>query len=157
MSLAKSFFLNHTNFGKFRVHLIHVFKNKKLLFKNICENTCRWKNMLKYINYHLKTENGWLKTQTKHPLNSITNVKDAWARDVRPTLPLHAIINVTFSCQALFYFIFFSENKMKWWNHCNIYMSDPDPYMSTVSWYICWFWISIYDGKMSGVGNILAF
>ena len=28
----------------------------------ICENICKWKNILKYINYHLKTENGWLKT-----------------------------------------------------------------------------------------------
>ena len=42
----------------------------------------------------------------------MTNVKDAWARAAKPTLPLHAIINVTFSCQALFYFIFFQ--RIKW-------------------------------------------
>ena len=58
------------------------------------------------MKYYLKTENDWLKTQTKHPPNSVTNVKYAWARAVRPTLPLHAIINVTFSFQALFFFFF---------------------------------------------------
>ena len=48
--------------------LICVFKNWKLLFKNIFENMCRWKNVLKYVKCYLKTENGYLKIQTKHPL-----------------------------------------------------------------------------------------
>ena len=46
-----------------------LFKNWKLLFKNICENTCGWKSVLKYMKCCLKTENGCLKTQTKYPLN----------------------------------------------------------------------------------------
>ena len=29
----------------FRVHLVHMFKNWKLLFENIYENTCGWKNV----------------------------------------------------------------------------------------------------------------
>ena len=51
-----------------RARLVCVFKNWKLLFKNICENTCGWKNTLKCMKYCLKTENGCLETQTKHPL-----------------------------------------------------------------------------------------
>ena len=43
-----------------------------------------------------------------------------------PIINLNAIINITFSCQALFYILFFSENKMKW-NHSSIYIS-------TISW-----------------------
>ena len=27
------------------IRLVHVFKNWKLLFKNFCENTCKWKNV----------------------------------------------------------------------------------------------------------------
>ena len=53
---------------KFRVRLVHVFKNWKLLFKNFYENTCGWKSMWKYVKYHLKTENYCLETLTKHPL-----------------------------------------------------------------------------------------
>ena len=49
-----------------------LFKNWKLLFKNICENTCGWKSVLKCIKCCLKTKNGCLKTQTKHPLNLST-------------------------------------------------------------------------------------
>ena len=48
--------------------LVHVFKNWKLLFENICKNTCGWKSTLKCINCYLKTENNCLKIQTKHPL-----------------------------------------------------------------------------------------
>ena len=40
-----------------------------MLFKNICENTCGWKSVLKCVKCCLKTENGCLKTQTKHPRN----------------------------------------------------------------------------------------
>ena len=29
----------------FRVRLVYVFKNWKLLFENICENTCEWKSV----------------------------------------------------------------------------------------------------------------
>ena len=54
-----------------RARLVHVFKNWKLLFENICENTCRWKSALKYMKCCLKTENGCLKIQTKHPLNNL--------------------------------------------------------------------------------------
>ena len=50
-----------------RARLVHVFKNWKLLFENIYENTCEWKNALKWIKCCLKTKNGCLKTQTKHP------------------------------------------------------------------------------------------
>ena len=48
--------------------LIYVFKNWKLLFKNIYKNICWWKNVWKYIKYCLKIENDCLKTQTKHLL-----------------------------------------------------------------------------------------
>ena len=51
-----------------RARLVHVFKNWKLLFENICGNTCGWKNALKCVKCCLKTENSCLKTQTKHPL-----------------------------------------------------------------------------------------
>ena len=50
-----------------RTRLVHVFKNWKLLFENICENTCGWKSVWKYVWYCLKTENYCLKSQTKHP------------------------------------------------------------------------------------------
>ena len=52
-----------------RARLVYVFKNWKLLFENIYGNTYGWKNVLKYVKCCLKTENGCLKTQTKHPLN----------------------------------------------------------------------------------------
>ena len=39
-----------------------------MLFENICENTCGWKSALKCVKCCLKTENGCLKSQTKHPL-----------------------------------------------------------------------------------------
>ena len=38
-----------------------------MLFKNICENTYGWKNILKYVKCCLKSKNGCLKIQTKHP------------------------------------------------------------------------------------------
>ena len=46
--------------------LVCVFKNWKLLFKNIYENMCGWKSVSKYVKCCLKTENDCLKTQTKH-------------------------------------------------------------------------------------------
>ena len=49
--------------------LVHVFKNLKLLFENICKNTCGCKNALKYVKCDLKTEKCCLKTQTKHRLS----------------------------------------------------------------------------------------
>ena len=58
----------------FGVRLVCMFKNWKLLFKNICENTCGWKSVLKCIKYCLKTENGCLKTQIKHPLDCLNFV-----------------------------------------------------------------------------------
>ena len=39
-----------------------------MLFKNICRNTCGWKSTLKCVKCCLKTENGCLKSLTKHPL-----------------------------------------------------------------------------------------
>ena len=45
-----------------RARLVCVFKNWKLLFKNICENTCGWKSVLKYVKHCLKTKNCCLKT-----------------------------------------------------------------------------------------------
>ena len=50
-----------------RARLVHVFKKWKLLFENFCENTCGWKSALKCVKCCLKTENGCLKTSTKHP------------------------------------------------------------------------------------------
>ena len=48
-----------------RVRLVHVFKNWKLVFENIYENTCGWKSALKYVKCCLKTKNDCLKSQTK--------------------------------------------------------------------------------------------
>ena len=52
-----------------RARLVYVFKNWKLLFKNFCRNTCRWKSVWKYVKYCLKIENCCLETLTKHPPN----------------------------------------------------------------------------------------
>ena len=52
----------------FTTRLVYVFKNWKLLFKNIYKNTYRWKNVWKYVKCYLKTKNDCLKIQTKHPL-----------------------------------------------------------------------------------------
>ena len=57
----------HASGQKNRGRLVYVFKNWKLLFENICGNTCGWKSALKYVKCCLKTENGCLKTLTKHP------------------------------------------------------------------------------------------
>ena len=54
---------------RLRVRLVCMFKNWKLLFKNICENTCGWKSVLKCVKCCLKIKNCCLKTQTKHHLN----------------------------------------------------------------------------------------
>ena len=43
-------------------------KNWKLLFANICENTCGWKSVWKYVKCCLKNKNCCLKIQTKHSL-----------------------------------------------------------------------------------------
>ena len=40
-----------------------------MLFENIYGNSYGWKSAFKCVKCCLKTENGWLKTQTKHPLN----------------------------------------------------------------------------------------
>ena len=79
---------------KLMVRLIHVFKNWKLLFKNICGNTCGWKSVWKCVKCYLKTENNCLKTQTKHPLTcwyySIENCQ-FWGRE--SGLKFGAILN----------------------------------------------------------------
>ena len=49
-------FWNLFFFLELRFHLVYVFKNWKLLFKNICKNTCEWKSTLKCVKYCLKTE-----------------------------------------------------------------------------------------------------
>ena len=56
------------SYGRLRVRLVHVFENWKLLFENICGNTCGWKSVWEYVKYCLKTKNCCLKIQTKHPL-----------------------------------------------------------------------------------------
>ena len=61
---------------RLRARLVYVFKNLKLLFKNICENTYEWKSVLKCVKYYLKTENGWLNIQTKHPLKLSLKIKN---------------------------------------------------------------------------------
>ena len=73
--------------------LIYVFKNWKLLFKNIYKNICWWKNMWKYIKYCLKTENDCLKTQTKHPPEGL-------GKDVVPALNC-VDVRVTYKTEAL--------------------------------------------------------
>ena len=60
-----------------RARLVCVFKNWKLLFKNIYGNTCGWKSVLKCVKCYLKTKNGCLKIQTKHPLNNSKSMKTA--------------------------------------------------------------------------------
>ena len=73
------FFFFEQNNGVVKARLVCVFKNWKLLFKNIYGNTCGWKSVLKYVKCCLKTENGCLKTQTKHPLrNSTPNSQIKW-------------------------------------------------------------------------------
>ena len=42
-----------------------------MLFENIYENTCGWKSALKCVKYCLKTENGCLRSQTKHPITAL--------------------------------------------------------------------------------------
>ena len=64
------------NESRFMTRLVCMFKNWKLLFKNIFENMCGWKSMLKYIKCCLKTENSCLKTQIKHPLIVLVLVLD---------------------------------------------------------------------------------
>ena len=59
---------NKSELATLRVRLVYVFKNWKMLFENIYENTCGWKSALKCVKCCLKTENGCLKSQTKHPL-----------------------------------------------------------------------------------------
>ena len=59
-------------YKKISARLVCVFKNWKLLSKNICGNTCGWKSVLKCVKYCLKTENGCLKIQTKHPVSHWT-------------------------------------------------------------------------------------
>ena len=58
----------------FRARLVHVFKNWKLLFENICGNTCGWKSALKCVKCCLKIENSCLKSQTKHPPKHCTQI-----------------------------------------------------------------------------------
>ena len=58
--------------------MVCVFKNWKLLLKNIYENTCGWKGALKYVKCCLKTENGCLKIQTKHPLRYWDHCGPVW-------------------------------------------------------------------------------
>ena len=65
--LKQIYSLKRHSAGIYRARLVHVFKNWKLLFENICGNTCGWKSMLKYIKWCLKIKNYCLKTQTKHP------------------------------------------------------------------------------------------
>ena len=76
LSFLYDFFLTHTHthqhnhICKLRARLVYVFKNWKLLFENICENMCGWKNTLKCVKYCLKIENDCLKTQTKELLTA---------------------------------------------------------------------------------------
>ena len=65
----------------YRARLVCVFKNWKLLFKNICGNTCGWKSVLKCVKCCLKTKNSCLKTQIKHLLSNYNKeslVVDPW-------------------------------------------------------------------------------
>ena len=71
LSLFSMWPISFKTLFRFTACLVHVFKNWKLLFENICKNTCGWKSALKYMKCCLKTENGCLKIQTKHPLNNL--------------------------------------------------------------------------------------
>ena len=68
-SSKDEFHVKLNEFNMFRARLVHMFKNWKLLFENTCENTCGWKSIWKYVECCLKTKNGCLKIQTKHPLS----------------------------------------------------------------------------------------
>ena len=65
----KKIIFNKTKSIIIRVCLVHVFKNWKLLFENICGNTCGWKNGWECVKCCLKTKNCCLKIQTKHHLS----------------------------------------------------------------------------------------
>ena len=62
----------------YKARLVHVFKNWKLLFENICENMCGWKSALKCVKCCLKTQtkhfHRFLKT-TKGPIFRIKKTK----------------------------------------------------------------------------------
>ena len=53
--------VNRDMFGEIIACLVCMFKNWKLLFKNICENTYGWKSALKCVKCCLKTKNCCLK------------------------------------------------------------------------------------------------
>ena len=67
---TKNYLMSFYSTKTLRARLVYVFKNWKLLFENICGNTYGWKSALKCVKCCLKTENGCLKLQTKHPLKN---------------------------------------------------------------------------------------
>ena len=57
--------------GKKKSNSAEVDKTPKA---RICGNTCGWKSVLKCVKCYLKTENGCLKSQTKHPQSTVAIV-----------------------------------------------------------------------------------
>ena len=78
---------------KLGARLVYVFKNWKLLFKNICRNTCGWKSALKCVKCCLKTKNCCLKSQIKHPLilleNHFGSLCNNWKHPLNRTQPFN--------------------------------------------------------------------
>ena len=96
-----------------RVCLVRVFKNCKLLFKNICGNTCGWKSLWKCVKCCLKTENGCLKTQTKHPLSNFCSQFNLVVGDIKTFMVFVVVVVV------------FVTNKINFWlkerKNCYVY------------------------------------
>ena len=72
-------------------------------------------------------------------------IRNSLAAFQSPIINLNAIINVTFSCQTLFYIFFLLRIK---WNE-TILTSTYELY---ISWYFCWFWnFNIWWEKWAGL------
>ena len=93
--------------------MVHVFKNWKLLFKNICENMCEWKNALKYVKCCLKTKNNRLKTQTKHPLITQATLPAFQKRTNRQTI-IYFYTFLTSKKSYFFILLFISPCELLW-------------------------------------------
>ena len=81
-----------------------MFKNWKLLFKNICGNTYGWKNALKCVKCCLKIENDCLKSLTKHLL------KMWWVFGSAFALFFFALMNSNWYCSCTL--LHCTENKV---------------------------------------------
>ena len=103
------------------VRLVHVFKNWKLLFENIYENTCEWKSVLKCVKCCLKTEKCCLKIQTKHPLSHKSQYLSIFCQQYRSTQQswLGQLVGTTYF-STFFWIGYFSTflNEVVWKKNC---------------------------------------